>query len=146
MQLSQYPPQTESIEANPAVTVDVPVEPQEAFPPWPSGLPPPPPLPPAELPKNWKMAVDDEGRCYYYHIRTRVTRWDPPTPEEASSSDSSESSSEEEEVVEEIVQEGSPSISKSKMITKSSKKLEKAARRKKAGLVQERIISVSQID
>lgn len=136
VQLSQYPPPVSEIADLPTA---VPVEPEQAFPPWPSGLPPPPPLPPTELPKHWKMAVDDEGRCYYYHIRTKVTRWDPP-PEDISTSESSDSSSDE-EVVEEGTDEGSPSITKSKVLTWKSRHT-RAEKRKKSGLVQERIISV----
>lgn len=139
VQLSQYPQQSESDTT--ATATAPPVEPEQAFPPWPPGLPPPPPLPPRELPRNWKMAVDDEGRCYYYHVRTRVTRWDPPSLEEDSESESSESSSDEEEEVE--VDEGSPSIRKSSIQTWRTKLIERAERRKKSGLVQEKIISVS---
>ncbi|CAL8135437.1 unnamed protein product [Orchesella dallaii] len=142
VQLSQYPPPASDVVIEPQTAPQV--EPEQAFPPWPPGLPPPPPLPPRELPKNWKMTVDDEGRCYYYHIQTRVTRWDPPSTDDISSSESSESSTEEEEVEEEKIvdlSEGSPSISKSSIQTWRTKLIERAARRKKSGLVQERIIS-----
>jgi hypothetical protein len=30
------------------------------------------------LPVNWKMARDTVGRPYFYHTRTKETRWDPP--------------------------------------------------------------------
>lgn len=141
VQLSQYPQPPDSTDP---IEPEVPVEPEEAFPPWPPGLPPPPPLPPTVLPRNWKMTVDDEGRCYYYHIRTRVTRWEPPTLNDESSSESSDSSSEEEEEeVDEIVEDGSPSLNKASIQTWRTKLIERAERRKKSGLVQERIISVS---
>lgn len=36
-----------------------------------------------KLPLHWKMAKDPEGRPYYYHARTKETRWEPPTLEES---------------------------------------------------------------
>jgi hypothetical protein len=35
-----------------------------------------------KLPLHWKMAKDPEGRPYYYHARTKETRWEPPAAEE----------------------------------------------------------------
>ena len=48
--------------------------------------PSPPPAPPVpestvKLPPGWKMAKDGEGKFYYYHSVSRVTQWDPPSPE-----------------------------------------------------------------
>ncbi|ODM96183.1 hypothetical protein Ocin01_10498 [Orchesella cincta] len=143
LQLSQHPAPASDIPLVEPLVIVPEVESETGYPPWPEGLPGPPPLPPRELPKNWKMAIDDEGRCYYYHTRTKVTRWDPPNPYDVSSSESSESSTEEEEEEDKIEEasEGSPSISKASIQTWRTKLIERAERRKKTGLVQERIIS-----
>lgn len=36
------------------------------------------PAAPSGLPEGWKTAKTPEGKTYYYHERTRETRWDPP--------------------------------------------------------------------
>lgn len=139
------------------------------FPPWPEGLPPPPPFPAEDLPGNyicfatikcvttqlynvcytldgWKMNVDDEGRCYYYDVVTRQSQWDPPAPfvekkaEDTGSGSSVTSGSEEEP---DAVEEGVPTIAKVPIQTLRSRLMDRAERRKKSGLVQERLISVS---
>ncbi|KAI8071625.1 hypothetical protein BC940DRAFT_293312 [Gongronella butleri] len=33
------------------------------------------------LPINWTSAVNEEGRTYYYHLRTRKTQWEFPDPD-----------------------------------------------------------------
>ncbi|XP_046990653.1 uncharacterized protein LOC124595805 isoform X2 [Schistocerca americana] len=63
---------------------------------------PPPPLlpPPIRLPPKWKSAKDAEGRVYYYHVKTRVSQWEPPQwtqIEQQPDSDSSTTSSDDEE-------------------------------------------------
>jgi len=127
----------------------------ELFPPWPPGLPPPPPLPPTILPSYWKMNVDDEGRCYYYDVRTRTSQWTPPSPDSEGNSESEES---EEETDEESEGQGmattsgdESSISVSEEIEDQNQATQKfqswmtlrAEKRKRSGLVMERIISVS---
>jgi hypothetical protein len=105
------------------------------------------------------MAVDDEGRCYYYHIQSQLTQWTPPTPEDCQafaieSSDSSDSESledeennsdeikedesEEEEEEEEVILPINKSIP-----TRFERLFQRAEKRKTSGLVQERVISVS---
>lgn len=34
--------------------------------------------PPVKLPPKWKCAKDKYGRPYYYHIKLRVPKWEPP--------------------------------------------------------------------
>jgi len=56
------------------------------------------PLVPLQLPPKWKSAKDAEGRTYYYHVKSRVSQWEPPlwvptlpqAPESESSSDTSD--------------------------------------------------------
>jgi histone-lysine N-methyltransferase SETD2 len=56
---------------------------------------PPPPLPaPVQLPPKWKSAKDSEGRVYYYHVKTRISQWEPPQWTEADQQAESETSSE----------------------------------------------------
>lgn len=35
-------------------------------------------LPKIDLPEHWKYAIDESGRIYYYHVKIREPRWDPP--------------------------------------------------------------------
>ncbi|XP_031343380.1 histone-lysine N-methyltransferase SETD2-like isoform X2 [Photinus pyralis] len=57
--------------------------------------------PPAKLPPKWKCAKDKYGRPYYYHIKIRISQWEPPEipphleldEESTESSSSSETSS-----------------------------------------------------
>lgn len=34
--------------------------------------------PPVKLPPKWKCAKDKYGRPYYYHVKVRVSQWEPP--------------------------------------------------------------------
>jgi histone-lysine N-methyltransferase SETD2 len=34
------------------------------------------------LPLHWRSARDADGRIYYYHKKTRESRWEPPKLEE----------------------------------------------------------------
>lgn len=34
--------------------------------------------PPVKLPPKWKCAKDQYGRPYYYHIKIRISQWEPP--------------------------------------------------------------------
>lgn len=43
-----------------------------------------------KLPPNWKTARDNEGRVYYYHTKTRVSQWYPPTEASRSDEDTSD--------------------------------------------------------
>ncbi|XP_063224912.1 histone-lysine N-methyltransferase SETD2 isoform X2 [Bacillus rossius redtenbacheri] len=72
------------VEVRPALPPAEPLLPE--FIPLPTGPQPRPhllPLPrqqlvPARLPPKWKSAKDSEGRVYYYHVRERVSQWEPP--------------------------------------------------------------------
>ncbi|XP_050692390.1 histone-lysine N-methyltransferase SETD2-like isoform X3 [Eriocheir sinensis] len=111
------------------------------------------------LPARWRVARDADGHVYFYHVKTRITQWEPPTiltPGLASDSSSSSSSSsdsdsssttdsedfsteeeEEEEAAEEVETVERSEVSNEKMIRhpKNSK------RRRSEALVQERVIS-----
>ncbi|XP_067007379.2 histone-lysine N-methyltransferase SETD2 isoform X2 [Anabrus simplex] len=59
---------------------------------------------PVPLPPKWKSAKDSEGRVYYYHVKTRISQWEPPQwnqvdqqPESETSSESSEDDDDEDE-------------------------------------------------
>lgn len=66
-----------------------------------------PEVPPIDLPPKWKSAIDARGRRYYYHIKERISQWLPPPPDHigvqpdssstSESSDDSTSSNEDEE-------------------------------------------------
>lgn len=55
---------------------------------------------PVKLPPKWKSAKDAEGRTYYYHVKTRISQWEPPQAPvsvlEAVESESSSTSSDDE--------------------------------------------------
>jgi len=53
--------------------------------------------PSPQLPRNWRQAVDNRGRTYYYHAMHRIPQWEPPLPEEETPEFSSEEVSEPEE-------------------------------------------------
>lgn len=134
----------------------LPAEPQK--PPTQPDIPPP-----LDLPPKWKWAKDERGRVYYYHIKERISQWLPPPPDHigvqpdsSTSSDSSEessSSNEEEEDVEEDKNSERTTedmdvdgICDATIETKQSpsKKPEVncvEVKKKRDGLVQERIIS-----
>ncbi|XP_069668762.1 histone-lysine N-methyltransferase SETD2 isoform X2 [Periplaneta americana] len=64
----------------------------------------PAPPPPIQLPPKWKSAKDSEGRTYYYHVKTRISQWEPPQwteneqqPESETSSESSDDDDDDEE-------------------------------------------------
>lgn len=83
---------------------------------------PPPAVPlyiptPVRLPPKWKSAKDSEGRVYYYHVKKRVSQWEPPVweqphPHESESSSESSESEEEEESSEEEEEEEEEEIEK----------------------------------
>ncbi|XP_075214845.1 SET domain containing 2 [Lycorma delicatula] len=146
---------------------------------------PPPPPPSVRLPPKWKSAKDSEGRTYYYHVKTRVSQWEPPVwdqhqqpqPQQSDSSsdsdddsdDESSSTSEDEEEEEEekneeeeeedmeeepepeyddpylieddIMIDKEPDMEPSSMDDFNITDDSSAAKRKRDGLVQERIIS-----
>ncbi|XP_051166844.1 histone-lysine N-methyltransferase SETD2 isoform X2 [Leptopilina boulardi] len=120
--------------------------------------------PPLDLPPKWKWAKDERGRMYYYHVKERISQWLPPPPDHigvqpdsSTSSDSSEessSSNEEEDDVEEenkssdrstedmevdSVQDAS--IESKQSPSKKSEVNSVEVKKKRDGLVQERIIS-----
>lgn len=35
-------------------------------------------IPPMDLPPQWKFAIDNKGRMYYYHVKIRIPQWEPP--------------------------------------------------------------------
>ena len=127
--------------------------PENSFPPWPEGFPPPPPLPPPKLPSGWHIAHDPDGRFYYYHQESMEVRWVIPSPESSDASDlsSSEDSSDSEDldVEDESVDLANPedgsNVNAISEVEKVSKGIERRERRKLSGLVQERIISVSTV-
>ena len=40
------------------------------------------------LPRGWQEVKTKEGETYYYHVISRVSRWDKPTPEVAAALES----------------------------------------------------------
>ncbi|XP_011704272.1 PREDICTED: uncharacterized protein LOC105459714 isoform X2 [Wasmannia auropunctata] len=55
-------------------------------------------VPAIDLPPKWKSATDSRGRTYYYHVKERISQWLPPPPDhigvQPDSSSTSESSEE----------------------------------------------------
>lgn len=49
---------------------------------------PPAPSSSSSLPPGWRQALTGDGKPYYYHEKTRETRWDPPVAPPSSSSTS----------------------------------------------------------
>jgi hypothetical protein len=104
------------------------------------------------------MNVDDEGRCYYYDIRTRHTQWEPPSPDQSEvCSDSGDSDESGEDGESEGLSTG-PGTSENEIALSPGQEQEeqnqailkfqswineRSEKRKRSGLVQERIISVS---
>ena len=128
--------------------------------------PPQPDLPPPlDLPPKWKWAKDERGRVYYYHVKERISQWLPPPPDHigvqpdsstsSESSEESSSSNDEEEDVEEDRNPDQPikgmdvdSVPedvtlKPNLLRKMEINSPLEIKKKRDGLVQERIISVS---
>lgn len=123
----------------------------------PDKSPPPAPPPPLDLPPKWKWARDKRGRIYYYQIKERISQWLPPPPDHiavqpdsSSMSESSDESSEESdeddteyddqqphdlETMEQLDPENADSVPVTPVASEGKKRRD--------GLVQERIISVS---
>jgi hypothetical protein len=142
-------------------------EPRPVMPPTEPERPPQPelaPPPPLDLPPKWKWARDKRGRIYYYHAKERVSQWLPPPPDHIavqpdssttseSSGESSESEEEEEEAPEEQTAEPQPTegMDLDLAVPEAQPKSDVAAptsvvpetKKRREGLVQERIISVS---
>ncbi|XP_063973943.1 probable histone-lysine N-methyltransferase CG1716 [Diachasmimorpha longicaudata] len=114
-----------------------------------------PDIPPLDLPPKWKCAKDPRGRYYYYHVKERVSQWLPPPPthigiqpetssseestEESSSSDEDDDEEEDEWDDGEVVKvvEGERNKSRDPRIAGAGPE----AKKRRDGLVQERIIS-----
>lgn len=136
---------------------------------------PQPEVPAIDLPPKWKSATDSRGRIYYYHVKERISQWLPPPPDHigvqpdsSSTSESSEESSSSNEDDEDIdddhnedqrnddmeassvlspLNTSRPNVSKKlgdHNLTGSSLPFPESKKRRD-GLVQERIISVSVI-
>lgn len=132
-----------------------------------------PEISPIDLPPKWKSATDSRGRTYYYHVKERISQWLPPPPDHigvqpdsSSTSESSDESSSSNEDDEDIDDEHNEDQKNDNMETSSitesllsrpnvSKKLGGQLigsslplpefKKRRDGLVQERIISVSVI-
>ncbi|XP_033227151.1 uncharacterized protein LOC117179443 isoform X2 [Belonocnema kinseyi] len=120
--------------------------------------------PPLDLPPKWKWAKDERGRVYYYHVKERISQWLPPPPDHigvqpdsSTSSESSEESSSSNDEEEDVEEDRNPDRPIEEMdvdgasgaeITSKQSPLRKPEfngtmeiRKKRDGLVQERIIS-----
>jgi len=125
------------------------------------------------LPPKWKSATDSRGRTYYYHVKDRISQWLPPPPDHigvqpdsSSSEESTEESSSSNEDDEEIDDDHNEDQKNDDVETSSilespsstskpntPKKLNTLligntlpfpeSKKRRVGLVQERIISVS---
>ncbi|MPC76872.1 Histone-lysine N-methyltransferase SETD2 [Portunus trituberculatus] len=110
------------------------------------------------LPPRWRVARDAAGNVYFYHVKTRVSQWEPPAmlnsalgsdsssesssdsdSDSSSTTDSEDFSSEEEEEEEEEAVAVTTEVSDEKMIRRPKG----TKRRRSEALVQERVISVS---
>ncbi|XP_012274643.1 probable histone-lysine N-methyltransferase CG1716 [Orussus abietinus] len=142
-----------------------------SFTPVVSASTPAPEPPPLDLPPKWKWAKDARGRIYYYHVKERISQWLPPPPDHigvhpdssstSESSDETSSSNEDDEDVDDdrnsdkmgdsVLVENSLVEGTSRNVKESTaKKLDIYAatltvgtelKRRRDGLVQERIIS-----
>ena len=102
-----------------------------------------------DLPPKWKWARDKRGRIYYYHLKERLSQWLPPPPDHiglqpdsstsSESSDESSSSNDEDDDLDEIDQ----SIECMDFSPPQSTTILPETKKRRDGLVQERIISVS---
>lgn len=130
-----------------------------------------PEIPPIDLPPKWKSATDSRGRTYYYHVKERISQWLPPPPDHigvqpdsSSTSESSEESSSSNEDDEDIDDDHNDDqrnedMEASSSLTENSVSKPNVAKKlggqligslplpelkkRRDGLVQERIISVS---
>lgn len=112
-------------------------------------LAPPPAL---DLPPKWKWARDKRGRVYYFHVKERVSQWLPPPPDHiavqpdssttSESSDESSSSNEDEEDVDEQFDQQAEGMDVDPSET-AVVVIQPEVKKRRDGLVQERIISVS---
>uniref|UniRef100_A0A0C9R0R9 [histone H3]-lysine(36) N-trimethyltransferase n=1 Tax=Fopius arisanus TaxID=64838 RepID=A0A0C9R0R9_9HYME len=110
-------------------------------------------IPPLDLPPRWKCAKDVRGRYYYYHVKERISQWLPPPPthigvqpdtssSEESSEESSTSEDDDEEDEDEPWEEGeTPPVEKIKSRDPRIAGAGPEAKKRRDGLVQERIIS-----
>ncbi|CAD6227546.1 GSCOCG00001229001-RA-CDS [Cotesia congregata] len=117
-------------------------------------------LPPIDLPPKWKCAKDARGRCYFYHVKERISQWLPPPPvhiggqqDTSSSSESSEESSSSEEEIDDLEDDDDHDDTEmlrgvleqiripTKQNPRGSAGVPSEPKKRRDGLVQERIIS-----
>lgn len=123
----------------------------------PDRSPPPAPPPPLDLPPKWKWARDKRGRVYYYQIKERISQWLPPPPDHiavqpdsSSMSESSDESSEESDEDDTELEDQAPDSEMIEQLQLNSLEIADVSvtpvvegKKRRDGLVQERIISVS---
>ncbi|XP_066597592.1 histone-lysine N-methyltransferase Set2 isoform X2 [Prorops nasuta] len=125
---------------------------------------PQPEIPPIDLPPKWKSARDARGRTYYYHVKERISQWLPPPPDHIgvqpdssstseSSDESSSSNEDEDDVDDENLEEPKNEDMEVDLntcenaivaaVATATVKFNsgKSERKRRDGLVQERIIS-----
>ncbi|KAL7307715.1 hypothetical protein TKK_0000390 [Trichogramma kaykai] len=138
------------------------VQPETMVQPEPEPEPPTPqPEPQIELPPRWAWSRDARGRVYYYHKKERISQWLPPPPDHlyreqdssASSSESSDSENDSSSMEETEEDPPMPTPLETSSITEPlSTEIEAmdtlavitvatATKKRRDGLVQERIIS-----
>ncbi|KAG8179351.1 hypothetical protein JTE90_007623 [Oedothorax gibbosus] len=89
-------------------------------------------LVPVKLPKNWRSAKDDEGNVYYYHSKTRLTQWDPPSGDQLLEEEDDSEDDEEDSESEESESSGdTPTYDEPKLSPKLSPKPTKKKSKKK---------------
>ncbi|KAG8042547.1 hypothetical protein G9C98_005181 [Cotesia typhae] len=118
-------------------------------------------LPPIDLPPKWKCAKDARGRCYFYHVKDRISQWLPPPPvhiggqqDTSSSEESSDESSSSEEEADDLEDDDDHDdtemlrgvLEQIRIPTKQNPRGSAAGvpsepKKRRDGLVQERIIS-----
>ncbi|CAB0027877.1 unnamed protein product [Trichogramma brassicae] len=139
------------------------VQPETIVQPEPEPEPPAPqPEPQIELPPRWAWSRDARGRVYYYHKKERISQWLPPPPDHlyreqdssASSSESSDSENDSSSMEETEEDPPVPTPLETSSITEPlSTEIEAmdtlpvvtvatATKKRRDGLVQERIISL----
>lgn len=112
----------------------------------------PQPDPEIVLPPKWRWARDPRGRIYYFHVKERNSQWLPPAPEHigrdpdsspsSSESSSAESSYEEDDDIEDVSAASVTQLEYTGSDDTNTPELI-GVKRRRDGLVQERIISVS---